>query len=224
MESQSEQKVRELFRTISPWFAPDQAYIFDLAKDDWGARLAIASALLESDKEPEAVLVLESIVSAPPSENSENESARIRAYLELADIRMEQLQYAEAEDLLWQARNAYEKDLDLEFFREDISLLIAQCRFGQGFVQEAIDRAEEILHKLRSLNADGEKLAKTHQQLGWYYYHKTDGETALKHLKQAMELAPSLERELVDKGLEAEKSQDFEKAIEHYFDSIRYDS
>lgn len=224
MESQSEQKVRELFRTISPWFDPGNAFIFDLAKEDWGARLAIANALLESDKEPEAVLVLESIVSAPPSENSGNESARIRAYLELADLRIEQLKYAEAEDLLWKARNEYAKDLDLEFFREDISLLIAQCRFGQGFVQEAIDRAEEILHKLRSLNADAVKLAKTHQQLGWYYSHKADAETSLKHLKQAMELAPSLDRELVDEGLEAERTENYEKAIEHYFDSIRYDS
>jgi len=223
MEPVTEQALTELLQTVRPWFDREQAFIFDMARTDWTARLAIAAALMEAGKEKEAALMLQSIVTAPASDDLEQEGARVRACLELAYLYMEELKYDQAENLLWKAREEYSQVEGMEFLREEVSLLIAQCRFGQGFIQESIDRAEEILHKLRSMEADQEQLAKTHQQLGWFYLHKNDVPEAMTHIKKAMELAPSLDRELVDAGIESEKGNDYEKAVEYYFDSIRYE-
>lgn len=223
METISEQALQDMLQSIKPWFDRDQAFIFDLARTDWNARFAIAAALMESGKEKEAAVLLQSIAAAEPSEDQEQEGARIRACMELAHLLMEELKYDQAENLLWQARNAYSGMEGMEFLREDISLLIAQCRFGQGFIQEAVDRATEILHKLESMNAEQERFAKTHQLLGWFLLHKTDVPEALAHTKKAMALASGLDRELVEAGLEAEKNNDYEKAIGYYFDAIQYE-
>lgn len=224
MEPIAEQTVNELLLTIRPWFGRDEAIICDMARTDLGARMAVASALLESGKEKEGRLLLESVASSPKSGDSEQDAARIRASMELADLLMDEMKYDQAENLLWQARNEYADVEELGFLREEISMLIAQCRFGQGFIIEAIERAEEILHKLKSMNADNAQLAKVYQNLGWFHLHKSDVPNALTHIRKAMELAPSLDRELVDAGLEAERGNDYEKAVEYYFDAIRYES
>jgi tetratricopeptide (TPR) repeat protein len=137
---------------------------------------------------------------------------------------MEQLKYDVAEDFLWQARNMYPNELtkELDFTKEDISLFIAQCRFGQGFIQDGIDRAEEILHKLQSMDAGSTRLAKVYQQLGWFYLHKMDAPAALANMRKAMKLAPELDQQMVDDGLAAEAAGNYEQAIEHYFDSLLF--
>jgi tetratricopeptide (TPR) repeat protein len=227
MEISSEKKAQELLAAVRPWFAADQAYLVDTARHDLAARLAVASALLGAGQEETAVPLLQSIAEAPDTGRPEEAGARIRAWMELAQYDMDRLSYDTAEEYLWKARDAYTPEADEELIREDISLMIAQCRFGQGFVQEAIDRAEEILHKLRRFGGTDdrlkERLAKVHQFLGWFYLHKTNAESALSHLRQAMELAPRLDRSLVDAGIRAESEQDYEKAIEHYFDAIQYE-
>lgn len=223
MDTQKEKTLIQLLTAIRPWFDPSQAFLLDMARTDWSARLAVAAALLESGKEQEAELVLESVATADGFFTPEQEEAQIRASLELAHLKMERLKYSEAEDLLWKAREAYGEQDEMDFYREEISLLIAQCRFGQGFVLESIERAEEIARKLASMNADKTVQAKTHQQLGWFYLNKPDISAALRHIKQAMELAPGLNRELVDEGLKAEQEGQFERAVECYFDAIEYD-
>lgn len=224
MEPVSEQTVLELLNTIRPWFDREQSFICEMARTDYGSRLALAAALIESGRTKEGTLLLQSVAMAEKTEDQEQEAARVRASMELAYILMDEMKYDEAENLLWQARNEYKEVEGLDFFREEISLLIAQCRFGQGFILESIDRTEEIIHKLKSINADKELLAKAYQNLGWFYSHKADAPLALANLRQAMELAPSLDRELVDAGMEAEKNNDFEKAVEYYFDAIRYEN
>ncbi|WP_438446355.1 hypothetical protein [Gorillibacterium sp. sgz5001074] len=224
MEPIAEQELNYLLQTIKPWFDRDQAFLCDVARSDLSARLAIASALLSSGKEKEGRVLLESVATAEKSGDPDQEAARIRGCMELADLLMEELKYDQAENMLWIARNEYANVPELEFLREEISLLIAQCRFGQGFILEAIERAEEILHKLRSMNAGQEQLAKIYQHLGWFHLHKSDVANALLHLRKAMELAPVLDRALVDAGMEAEKNNDYEKAVEYYFDAIGYES
>lgn len=223
MEQVADQTVQELLSTILPWFDREHAFICDSARTDFGARLAVAAALLESGKTQEAALLFQSIAAAEKTGNEEQDSSRIRACMELAYLKMDELKYDEAENLLWQARNDYANVPELEFLREEISLLIAQCRFGQGFILEAVERAEEILHKVKSVNADNSLLVKVYQHLGWFLLHKTDVPQALTNLKKAMELAPSLDRNMVDAGLEAEKNNDYEKAVEYYFDAIQYE-
>lgn len=223
MERIAEQTVQELLSTILPWFDRDQAFICDSARTDFAARLAVAAALLESGKTKEGILLLQSIATAEKTGNEEQDASRIRASMELAYLLMDELKYDEAENLLWQARNDYADASDLGFLREEISLLIAQCRFGQGFILESVQRAEEILHKLKSVDADDSLLAKTYQHLGWFLLHKTDIPQALANLKKAMELAPSLDPDLVDAGLQAEQGNDYEKAVEYYFDAIQYE-
>lgn len=223
MERVAEQTVQEILSTILPWFDREQAFICDSARSDLGARLAVASALLESGKTAEGTLLLQSIATADKTGNEEQDAARIRGRMELAYLLMDELKYDQAENLLWEARKEYTDVSGLEFFREEISLLIAQCRFGQGFILEAIERAEEILHKLKSLNADDLQLVKVYQYLGWFHSHKSDVPQAMAYLRQAMELAPSLDRDLVDAAMEAERKNDYEKAIEYYFDAIQYE-
>lgn len=222
MEPLSGETIHQLLDTVKPWLDPEQAFICDLAKTDWNARLVIAAALIESGKENEAVLMLESMAQASPCEDPGQESARIKALVELAGIRMEEMKYDEAERLLWDARKGYQASLSLDFHREDISLMIAQCRFGQGFIRDAIERAEAVLHKLKTMDDKGTLETRTHQLLGWFYLHKTDVSNALHHIRQAMSLAPSLDQQLVDEGLKAEQSGDFEKAVACYFDSIQF--
>lgn len=225
MDSNTEETtLLEVLAALRPWLNQDQVFLIELAKHQWNARLVLAAVLLESNKYTEAVLLLQSIIEAPKSDLPEQESYRTHALLELGSIRMEQLRYDEAEDLLWKARELYSADQDMDYSREDISLLIAQCRFGQGFVQDAIDRATEIIHKLQSLDAGGTRMAKAYQQLGWFYMHKMDVPNALFNMKKAMKLAPDLDRELVDAGLEAEGAGNYEKALENYFDSLLFDS
>lgn len=224
MEPIAEEKIQELLGTIRPWFDREQAFICDTARSDYAARLAVASALLQAGKETEGRMLLQSVAQAAKSGDPEQDAARIRALMEMADVLMDEMKYDQAENLLWQARNEYNDAEGLEFFREEISLLIAQCRFGQGFILEAIERAEEILHKLKSLDAGREQLAKVYQHLGWFHLHKSDVPNALAMVKKAMELAPSLDRELVDAAIEAESKNDYEKAVEYYFDAIRYES
>lgn len=224
IEPIAEQTLNDLLSTIQPWFERDQAFLCDVARTDLGARLAIASALLASGREQEGRMLLESAASAPKSGDPDQDAARIRACMELADILMDELKYDQAENLLWEARNEYANVPELDFLREEISLLIAQCRFGQGFILEAIERAGEILHKLKSMNAGNEQLAKVYQNLGWFHLHKSDIPDALANIRKAMELAPVLDRELVDAGMEAEKANDYEKAIGYYFDAIGYES
>lgn len=223
MDNHKDQAHIQLLNAIRPWFDPEQAFLLDIAATDWNARLAVAAALLESGKEQEAELLLESVALAEGFFTTEQEEAQIRAALELAHLKMEQLKYSEAEDLLWKAREAYGQQEDLEFYREEISLLIAQCRFGQGFVHESIERAGEIAHKLASVNAAPSIQAKVHQQLGWFHLNIPDVPAAFRHIKQAMELAPSLNRELVDEGMKAEREGQFERAVECYFDAIEYE-
>jgi tetratricopeptide (TPR) repeat protein len=222
MELSSEDKLQDLLTALRPWLDQDLAFLIDLAKQQWSARLILAIALSETEKIQEAELLLESILNEPISEDKEQEISRLRALLELAHIRMEQLKYDVAEDYLWQARNMYPVELtkELDFTKEDISLFIAQCRFGQGFVQDGIDRAEEILHKLQSNDAGSTRLAKVYQQLGWFHLHKMDVPAALTNMKKAMKLAPELDQQLVDDGLASEAAGNFEQAIENYFDSI----
>ncbi|MFM9331851.1 tetratricopeptide repeat protein [Paenibacillus mesotrionivorans] len=223
MERVADQTVQELLSTILPWFDREHAFICDSARTDLGARLAVASALLESGKQQEGTLLLKSIAASDPTGDSEQDAARIRSRMEMAYLLMDEMKYDEAENLLWEARKEYAQVPELEFLREEISLLIAQCRFGQGFILEAVERAEEILHKLNSLNADNTRLAKVYQYLAWFELHKTDVPQALTHMKKAMELAPGLDREMVDAGLAAEKNNDYEKALEAYFDAIQYE-
>lgn len=224
MSDTKHRQVNELLQSIKPWFSKEDAFLVDLAKQQWDARLAIAAALLESGQAKEAELLLVSIADAPEESGGEGqEQARIRAFVELAHLRMEQLKYDEAEELLWKARQHEASRIQDDFAKEDISLLIAQCRFGQGFIQEAIDRAMEILRKQQADRALSAVLAKTYQQLGWFVLHKADVPAAMAHMKQAMKLAPALDRALVDAGLEAEQSGDFEKAMEYYFDSIQFE-
>lgn len=223
MEKVSEQTVQELLSTILPWFSREQAFICDTARTDFGARLAVASALLDSGKVQEGTLLLQSMATADRTDNDEENATRVRACMELAYLLMDEMKYDEAENLLWEARNDYANVAGLDFMREEISLLIAQCRFGQGFILEAIERTEEIMHKLRSLKAAPSQMVKVYQHLGWFYVHKPDVPQSLEYMRKAMELAPSLDRNLVDAGLEAEKNNDYEKAVEYYFDSIQYE-
>jgi tetratricopeptide (TPR) repeat protein len=222
METNADEKLNDLLTALRPWLGQEQAFLIDLAKQQWSARLILALALTEISRTTEASLLLESIIEEPTSDQHEQELSRIRAYLELAHLRMEQLKYDEAEDFLWKARNIYPAAdaKELDFTKEDISLFIAQCRFGQGFIQDGIDRAEEILYKLQSSDAGSTRMAKVYQQLGWFYLHKMDVPAALTNMKKAMKLAPELDQQLVEEGIAAESEADFEKAIEHYFDSI----
>jgi tetratricopeptide (TPR) repeat protein len=224
MELSAEEKLQDLLTALRPWLDQELAFLIDLAKQQWSARLILAIALSETEKIQEAELLLESIIQEPVSEQQDQEVSRLRALLELAHIRMEQLKYDVAEDYLWQALNMYPVELtkELDFTKEDITLFIAQCRFGQGFVQDGIDRAEEILHKLQRMDAGSTRMAKVYQQLGWFYLHKMDVPAALTNMKKAMKLAPELDQQMVDEGLAAEASGDFEQAIEHYFDSLLF--
>jgi tetratricopeptide (TPR) repeat protein len=221
MEKSLETEVNELLTAVRPWFDADQSYLVDMARQNMVARLSIAVILAEADEKEPARLLLRSIVESPETDVVEHEQARLRALVELAQLLMEKLAYDEAESYLWQARNRYTRDLGGEdLMREDISLLIAQCRFGQGFVQDAIDRAEEILRKLIQIKASDAQLGKVYQQLGWFYLHKADIPHALEYLRKAMKLAPRLDQSKVDAGMEAERRGDFQRAIEHYFDAI----
>jgi tetratricopeptide (TPR) repeat protein len=222
MELSAEEKLQDLLTALRPWLDQDLVFLIDLAKQQWSARLILAIALSETEKIQEAELLLESIIQEPVSEQQDQEVSRLRALLELAHIRMEQLKYDVAEDYLWQALNMYPVELtkELDFTKEDITLFIAQCRFGQGFVQDGIDRAEEILQKLQRMDAGSTRMAKVYQQLGWFYLHKMDVPSALTNMKKAMKLAPELDQQMVDDGLAAEASGDYEQAIEHYFDSL----
>lgn len=224
MEISAEEKLQDLLTALRPWLDQELVFLIDLAKQQWSARLILALALLETDKIKEAELLLESILQEPVSDQKDQEISRLRALLELAHIRMEQLKYDVAEDLLWQARNMYPVELtkELDFTKEDISLFIAQCRFGQGFIQDGIDRAEEILHKLQSIDAGSTRMAKVYQQLGWFYLHKRDAPAALMNIKKAMKLAPELDQQMVTDGISAETEGDYEQAIEHYFDSLLF--
>src|SRR5665647_1123874 len=198
MELSAEDKLQDLLTALRPWLDQELAFLIDLAKLQWSARLILAIALSETDKIKEAELLLESILQEPVSDQKDQEIARLRALLELAHIRMEQLKYDVAEDLLWQARNMYPVELtkELDFTKEDISLFIAQCRFGQGFIQDGIDRAEEILNKLQSIAAGSTRLAKVYQQLGWFFLYKRDAPAALMNIKKAMKLAPELDQQM----------------------------
>ncbi|MDB5053575.1 MAG: hypothetical protein JWM44_1625 [Bacilli bacterium] len=224
MQPNADEKLNDLLTALRPWFGQEEVFLIDLAKQDWSARLVLAMALSETEKQKEAIILLESIIHEPISDRPEKELSRLRAFLELAHILMEQMKYDEAEDFLWQARNAYpaEHAKELDFTKEDISLFIAQCRFGQGFVQDGIDKAEEVLHKLQSMDAGGTRMAKAYQQLGWFYLHKMDAPAALLNIKKAMKLAPELDQQLVDEGIAAEAEGNFEKAVEQYFDSILF--
>jgi tetratricopeptide (TPR) repeat protein len=224
MELSAEEKLQDLLTALRPWLDQELAFLIDLAKQQWSARLILAIALSETEKIQEAELLLESIIQEPVSEQQDQEVSRLRALLELAHIRMEQLKYDNAEDYLWQALNMYPVELtkELDFTKEDITLFIAQCRFGQGFVQDGIDRAEEILQKLQRMDAGSTRMAKVYQQLGWFYMHKSDVPAALSNMKKAMKLAPELDKQMVDDGLAAEAAGDYEQAIEHYFDSLLF--
>ncbi|MEX2462531.1 MAG: hypothetical protein WD469_14730 [Paenibacillaceae bacterium] len=224
MELSAEDKLQDLLTALRPWLDQEQAFLIDLAKQQWSARLILALALSETEKLNEAELLLQSIIDEPISEQKDQELSRLRALLELAHIRMEQLKYDVAEDLLWQARNMYPVELtkELDFYKEDISLFIAQCRFGQGFIQDGIDRAEEILAKLQSKDAGSTRMAKVYQQLGWFYLHKRDVPAALSNIKKAMKLAPELDQQLVADGITAETEGVYEQAIERYFDSLLF--
>lgn len=219
-----ESRAHELLQSIHPWLPQDQTYLTDLAKLDMDARLALSVTLAEAGEEKEALILLESILSYTGAVDTEWASAKRRASVEIAQIKMEQLKYDEAEDYLWKARNELEDGGHSGISREDISLLIAECRFGQGFVQEAVDRAEEVLRKRLSAEEEGLALVRTHQQLGWFLLHKMDVPGAMEHMKIAMKLAPALDRALVDAALEAEGTGNYEKAVEYYFDSILMES
>lgn len=218
-----ENDIQELLAYIRPWFDRDTMFLVDSAKVDWAARLAIAAALRDSGHEQPAQALLASMAGAPAvaGETQERESARVRAMIELADLYMDQIKYDEAEPLLWQVREHYREAPQDDYLREDISLLIAQCRFGQGFVQEAIDRAEEVLRKLQAIDAGATMLAKTHQQLGWFQLHKMNVPAAMSHMKTAMKLAPELDQALVEQAVAAESQGRYEEALQLYFDAIR---
>lgn len=220
MEKSIEAEVSELLTSIRPLFDQEHVFIVDLAKNNMSARMAIAMTLIQSDHTDRARQLLKSIVESQDTDITEHEQARLLALIELAHLEMEYYQYDLAEDLLWQARDRYTVDLAENFNREDIMLLIAQCRFGQGFVQESIDRAEEVLKILEQQQADRTQFARTHQQLGWFYFHKTDVPNAFHHIRLAMEYASDLEQGLVEAGRDAENKGELEKAIEHYFDAI----
>jgi len=226
MQTNPQETLYDLLNALRPWFEQEQVFLIDLAKQDWGARLMLSVVLLEAEKVHEASLLLQSIIDEPPSELKEQENSRLRALIELANVKMENMKYDEAEQLLWQARNRFSRETvqELDFTKEDVSLLIAQCRFGQGFIQDAIDRATEVLQKLQSMDAGGNRLAKAYQQLGWFYVHKIDISAALSHMKKAMKLAPQLDQSKVDAGLAAERSGNYEKAMEAYFDCIQWGS
>jgi tetratricopeptide (TPR) repeat protein len=187
------------------------------------ARFSIAMALIDSGKKEHVKKLLDSVVGMPESPEPDTERARVRAYIELAMLDMDELKYDQAEDYLWEAANRYTSEMDEELSKEGISLWIAQCRFGQGFVQEAIDKAEEILHSQKKMTASDVQLAKTYQQLGWFYLNKVDIPKALEHMDKAMKLAPQLLFHEVNAGKEAQKQGDFEKAVQHYFDAIVLD-
>lgn len=224
MTTNLESKSLALLQAIRPWFPQEDAYLVDLARYDMNARLLVGIALVGSEEQEEAETLFDSIIQFEATGEGEDWThVKRRACLELAQLKMDQLKYDEAEDVLWKARNELIPAVKDDISKEDISLLIAQCRFGQGFIQEAIDRAEEVLRKQNSDQADDVKLARTYQQLGWFHLHKMDVPLALQHMKQAMRLAPALDRELVDEAIAAEQTGDFEKAIGHYFDSIQFD-
>jgi tetratricopeptide (TPR) repeat protein len=224
MTTNLESKSLALLQAIRPWFPQEDAYLVDLARYDMNARLLVGIALVGSEEQEEAETLFDSIIQFEATGEGEDWThVKRRACLELAQLKMDQLKYDEAEDVLWKARNELIPAVKDDISKEDISLLIAQCRFGQGFIQEAIDRAEEVLRKQNSDQADDVKLARTYQQLGWFHLHKMDVPLALQHMKQAMRLAPALDRELVDEAIVAEQTGDFEKAIGHYFDSIQFD-
>lgn len=224
MTTNLESKSLALLQAIRPWFPQEDAYLVDLARYDMNARLLVGIALVGSEEQEEAETLFDSIIQFEATGEGEDWThVKRRACLEMAQLKMDQLKYDEAEDVLWKARNELIPAVKDDISKEDISLLIAQCRFGQGFIQEAIDRAEEVLRKQNSDQADDVKLARTYQQLGWFHLHKMDVPLALQHMKQAMRLAPALDRELVDEAIAAEQTGDFEKAIGHYFDSIQFD-
>lgn len=224
MTTNLESKSLALLQAIRPWFPQEDAYLVDLARYDMNARLLVGIALAGSEEQGEAETLFDSVIQFEATGEGEDWThVKRRACLEMAQLKMDQLKYDEAEDVLWKARNELIPAVKDDISKEDISLLIAQCRFGQGFIQEAIDRAEEVLRKQNSDQADDVKLARTYQQLGWFHLHKMDVPLALQHMKQAMRLAPALDRELVDEAIAAEQTGDFEKAIGHYFDSIQFD-
>lgn len=221
MDNSIENDVLEMLTTIRPLFDEEQVFIVDLARNNMSARIAIAMILAQSDQMERARKLLKSIVQSEDKNNiEEHEQARLQALVELAYLEMEHFAYDVAEDYLWEARDRYTVDLAENFNKEHIMLLLAQCRFGQGFVQESIERAEEVLLSLEQIPAEPAQFALTHQQLGWFYFHKSDLPKAFQHIRSAMEYAPELEQGLVEAGLAAEKAGDYEKAIEHYFDAI----
>lgn len=215
-----ENDVLELLTTIRPLFDEEHVFIVDLTRNNMSARIAIAMTLAQSNQMERARKLLKSIVQSQDTNNIDHEQARLQALVELAYLEMEHFAYDVAEDYLWEARDRYTADLAENFNREHILLLLAQCRFGQGFVQESIDRAEEVLLSLDQLPAEKSQFALTHQQLGWFYFHKSELSKAFQHIRSAMEYAPELEQGLVEAGLAAEKTGDYEKAIEHYYDAI----
>ena len=224
MTANLESKALALLQAVRPWFPHEDAYLVDLARYDMKARLLVGIALAGSEEQEEAETLFESIVQFELTGETEDwTDVQRRACLEIAQLKMEQLKYDEAEDMLWKARNELVPVVSEGISKEEISLLIAQCRFGQGFVQEAIDRAEEVLRKQQSDGADDPTLARTYQQLGWFHMHKMEVPLALQHIKHAMRIAPALDRALVDEGIAAEHEGDFEKAVGHYFDSILFD-
>lgn len=220
MKKSIETEVFELLSKIRPLFAEEHVYIVDLAKSNMSARIAIAMTLIQSDRVEGAKQLLKSIIESEALDHPEDEQARLQALVELAYLEMEDFAYDKAEDYLWEARDRYKAGLTEDLNREHILLLLAQCRFGQGFVQESIDRAEEVLALLEKVSANRKQFARTHQQLGWFYFHKADLSNAFRHIRAAMEHASDLEQGLVEAGREAEQTGDFEKAIEHYFDAI----
>jgi tetratricopeptide (TPR) repeat protein len=220
MAEEQKQDIDGLLTAIRPMFPADQQYIVEAARGNAVARFSIAMALVDSGKKEYVKKLLDSVVSMQESAEPDTERARVRAYIELAMLDMDELKYDLAEDYLWEASNRYTSEMEDELSKEDISLWIAQCRFGQGFVQEAIDKAEEILRKQRKIAASDAQLAKTYQQLGWFYLHKVDVPKALDYMERAMKLAPQLLFHEVNLGKEAQKQGDFEKAVQHYFDAI----
>lgn len=221
MKKSIETEVFELLSKIRPLFAEEHVFIVDLAKSNMSARMAIAMTLIQSDQPERAKQLLKSIVeNENPDHSEEEEQARLQALVELAYLEMEDFSYDKAETYLWEARDRYVEGLAEDLNREHILLLLAQCRFGQGFVQESIERAEEVLSLLEKMSATTKQFARTHQQLGWFYFHKADLPNAFRHMRAAMKYASDLEQGLVEAGQEAEQAGNFEKAIEFYFDAI----
>ena len=89
MELSAEDKLQDLLTALRPWLDQELAFLIDLAKQQWSARVILAIALSESDKIKEAELLLESIIQEPISDQKEQEVSRLRALLELAHIRMD---------------------------------------------------------------------------------------------------------------------------------------